>query len=479
MSSPPKLFISYSWSSPAHEQWVVDLAKALVEWGVDVLLDKWALREGHETVSFMERMVGDPTVTKVAMICDETYAAKANGRHGGVGTETQIISKEVYENTSQDKFVAVLASRDANGTPYLPTYYASRIYIDLSDDERYASEFERLLRWIFDKPLYVKPALGKRPSFVDEPAAISLGTSEAARRCLDALKHGRSFAGGAVDEYFSTFAENLERFRLVEEESERDEEIVRSIEALAPYKAEAASIFLALAQYAPTVENAQKVHRFLEDIHRYTRRPLTQTSYSEWDFDHYKFITHELFLYALAILLKQERFELANVLLEQPYFVREEDHRAAKSAVSYGVFVQSIGSLEGRNRRLKLGRTSLQADLLHQRAAGSGLDFEYLMQADFIAFMRKELERPNVWNSWWPETLVYLNRFHGAFELFARSSSRAYFEKVKIVLGIDKKEDLEPLLVLYQSKERDLPRWGYERLNVAGLLGFEGLCTLR
>ena len=59
MSSPPKLFISYSWSTPEHEQWVVDLAAELVNSGVDVVLDKWALREGHDSIAFMEQMVTD------------------------------------------------------------------------------------------------------------------------------------------------------------------------------------------------------------------------------------------------------------------------------------------------------------------------------------------------------------------------------------------------------------------------------------
>jgi hypothetical protein len=40
-------------------------------------------------------MVTDSTITKVAVISDQTYADKADGRAGGVGTETQIISREV------------------------------------------------------------------------------------------------------------------------------------------------------------------------------------------------------------------------------------------------------------------------------------------------------------------------------------------------------------------------------------------------
>ncbi|SPA23992.1 SEFIR domain-containing protein [Cupriavidus taiwanensis] len=479
MNPAPKLFISYSWSNTAHEQWVIELAESLVESGVEVLLDKWDLREGHDAIAFMEKMVADPAIKKVAMICDETYARKANGRDGGVGTETQIISKNVYENSSQEKFVAVLASRDAEGKPHLPTYYTSRIYIDLSEPERYAAEFEKLLRWIFDKPLYVKPALGKRPSFIDEPEAVSLGTSAVARRCVDALKQGRSFAPGALDEYLSTFAENLERFRLADRSAEQDEEIVASISSFAPYRNEAVSIFTTLVQYAPTEENAEKVHRFLERIHDYTRRPQSVMSYSNWAFDNFKFLVHELFLSALAIFTKHEQFALANVLLEQPYYVREDDSKSSRSTSSFVAFYQSLESLEHRNKRLNLGRTSLHADMLHQRVAGSGLDFHHLMQADFIAFMRNEIENPRTWNAWWPDTLVYLGRFQKAFEVFARSASRSYFDKVRVLLGINKKEDLEELLALYNSRTRDVPRWHYHGLDVGALLGFDGLCSRR
>lgn len=175
MNTPPRLFISYSWSTPEHEQWVIDLATELGNSGVDVILDKWDLREGHDSVAFMEKMVTDPSISKVALICDQIYASKADGRSGGVGTETQIISAEVYAKQNQDKFVAVIAERDGYGKPYLPTYYKSRIYVDLSESDRYAENFEKLLRWIFDKPLYVKPEIGKPPSFIVEPDAPVLG----------------------------------------------------------------------------------------------------------------------------------------------------------------------------------------------------------------------------------------------------------------------------------------------------------------
>ncbi|WP_409457108.1 toll/interleukin-1 receptor domain-containing protein [Pseudomonas oryzihabitans] len=106
----PKLFISYSWSSLDHEQWVADLAIQLAHHGVHVLFDKWDLREGDSTHAFMERMVTDPDVKKVIMICDSSYAEKADKRAAGVGTETQIISRSIYDNEDPGKFAAVLAS---------------------------------------------------------------------------------------------------------------------------------------------------------------------------------------------------------------------------------------------------------------------------------------------------------------------------------------------------------------------------------
>jgi hypothetical protein len=95
--SSPKLFISYCWSNAEHEQWVMNLASDLLESGADTILDKWDLREGHDALAFMEKMVTDPAIEKVVIVSDAMYVEKADGRLGGVGTETQIISKKIYD----------------------------------------------------------------------------------------------------------------------------------------------------------------------------------------------------------------------------------------------------------------------------------------------------------------------------------------------------------------------------------------------
>jgi hypothetical protein len=473
----PKLFISYSWSNPTHEQWVIDLANELTESGIHVILDKWDLKEGHDSVAFMEKMVTDSQITKVAIICDEAYASKADGRSGGVGTETQIISREVYENQEQDKFVAIIPEKDEQGKAYLPTYYKSRIYIDLSEPDSYADNFEKLLRWIYDKPLYMRPEIGKRPSFLDESDGISLGTTASHKRVISAIKENKPFVSGALDEYFATFVSNLEKFRITEKNGEFDDQVIDNIEKFIPYRNEAISVFVALAQYSSNEENILKIHRFFEALIPYMSRPENVNSWSEGDFDNFKFLIHELFLYAVAIFSKHERFSEVKLLLTQQYYVTGRSDYGKDTLVCYEVFREYLKTLDYRNQRLQLNRLSLHADLLEQRSKHSGIEFRYLMQADFILFMRAEIQQADFYSSWFPDTLLYVGRFHSAFEVFARSSSRSYFEKVKCILGIDKPSDLNELIESYKTDRQRLPKWQFESFSPSVLLGYEQLAT--
>ena len=473
----PKLFISYSWSNATHEQWVVDLATELRESGVDVILDKWDLKEGHDAIAFMEQMVTNPDIKKVAIISDRVYAEKADGRAGGVGTETQIISKDVYENQAQDKFVAVVTEKSEEGKPYLPTYYSSRIYIDLCEPDKYLENYEKLLRWVFDKPLYIKPELGSKPSFLDEGEHLSLGTDTSFRRAVDAIKNDRAYAAGALDEYLNTLVENLERFRLDKPDGEFDDAVVRNIEGFLPYRNQLIQLFMTISQYSPTDEFLQKIHRFFESLIPYMHKPPNVHEWSEWDFDNFRFIVHELFLYASAILLRYERFDQAAFLLGQRYYLPGESDYGRDVMVNYTNFWEHMQSLHYRNKRLSSRRLSIRADLLKERCTGVGIDFRHLMQADFVMFMRAEIEAEDEYRRWWPDTLVYIGRFNGPFEIFARSNSEKYFDQVKGILGINSPADLQPLFSIYKEGKRRLPGREFGSINPIALLGYEQLAT--
>ena len=145
--------------------------------------------------------------------------------------------------------------------------------------------------------------------------------------------------------------------------------------------------------------------------------------------------------------------------------------------VSFGTFRHHLQSLDHRNKRLNLRRLSLRADLLHQRCIGLPVEFRHVMQADFVLFLRHALQRSdNDW-LWWPETLPYVGRYSGAFEVFARSKSSSYFDRAKVLLGVENKETLTPLLEDLARTPSALPRWEFNSINPAALLAFDQIAT--
>lgn len=472
-----KTFISYSWSSSTHEKWVLELASELRNSGVDVILDKWDLKEGHDSVSFMEEMVNNPDIKKVIIVSDKIYSKKANGRDGGVGTETQIISKEIYDNVRQDKFVAVVTEKDENGKPYLPTYYKSRIYIDLSESEKYAENFETLLRWIFDKPIHIKPTLGKKPAFLDEKQNIELGTSFAQKRLVVAIKEKKEILGGALNEYLTLLGENLEKFRVQQpQKKEYDDLIVETIDAFKPYKNEFLQVLLNFGQYGINEENTSTIHRFFESlIHYLEKDDNTPDRYTDWDFDTFRFIIHELFLNTIAVLLKFEKFHSVSFLLSQKYYVAQNS-MYGETLKSFTVFRNYLKSLEHRNKRLSLRRLSVRADMLKERTDSSGLEFRYIMQADFVCFLNAELnEKGELYSGWWPYTLVYISRSYNALEIFARAQSKMYFDKMKCILNIESPDELKSLIAEFKEGKRQLPTWEFNSFSPGVLVGIEKL----
>ena len=121
-----KVFISYSWKI---QDQVIELADRLISDGVDVIIDVYNLKDGQDKYLFMEQCVTDESISRVLMICDESYCKKANNRDGGVGDEIVIISPEVYGKSKQEKFIPIVVERDEDGKEYLPQFIKSRIYI--------------------------------------------------------------------------------------------------------------------------------------------------------------------------------------------------------------------------------------------------------------------------------------------------------------------------------------------------------------
>lgn len=476
----PRLFISYSWTTPDHEQWVLDLATELRSCGVDVVLDKWELKEGHDKHAFMEKMVTDKTVSKVVMICDRLYAEKADGRSGGVGTETQIITPEVYGKTEQRRFVAVVVEKDDSGHPYVPTFYKSRIHIDMSSDELRASNFEQLLRWTFDKPQNEKPALGKPPAFLHAGGSHGTPTETRARRAIEAFRNGKPYADGSLREYLDAVGVTFEGYRLAPSGGSDtfDEQVLASIERFIPIRDEYLSVIGTVTQYGPQRETAEKLHGFFESFVPHLSAGRGTGSHHEWDADNVQFIAQELFLHSVAMLLRAGWFDAVGSLATSVYFAGDE-YTGPRTLRGAGVFRRHLKSITHRNERLKKQRLSLAADILKERCASGPLKFDEIMQADFVLFLSDAVLalREERRQDWWPDTLVYRTDWVRPFPLFVRATSTRFFDTLKPALAVDKKDELLAVLEAFKSQRLHVPKWQFEEISPYGLMSWDTIAT--
>lgn len=473
-----KTFISYCWTTPEHETWVLNFAEELVSAGVDVVLDKWELKEGHDLVGFMERMVTDEAVKKVIMICDKLYAEKADGRSGGVGTETQIISQKVYENQNQEKFVALIVEKNEDGKPYLPTYYTSRKYIDLSSGSDYSKNYETLLRWIYNRPLHVKPEIGKMPAFLTEDNNSKISTGINCRRAIQAIKEVKSTSYIDIDIYYKNVIEELKKFRMTSSKS--SEEILENLESLLPLRNELCQIFDLIALYNPSSEVITRTTNFLEQLLYLYYPEENQNSYYTSDFDNFKFLAHETFLILVSSLIKNNRFDVCRSVIQKKFYIQ---HSTSNNNGLHGFcfFYNHLESLERVNETTGRRLLSLHSCLLKERCEKGNGKFSYIIQADLVCYLHyinganKENESLDYW---YPFTLIYNNSFGRALEIFERAADKNYFEEMSKLFSTNGMAFFNKVAEKIRSREVLEPKFNYNTVSILRLINYDKLNSL-
>lgn len=471
----PKLFISYCWTSDKHKEWVFQLATGLRENGVDVILDRWHLDVGQDTHVFMERMVNDPEINRVALICDRAYVEKANRRDGGVGIEAQIITLSIYESHQQTKFVALVTELDEQGKPYVPTYYGSKKWLKFFDDSTYSEDFETLLRWIFDKPLDKVPPLGKPPAFLTEDGgSITLATTSYQRRAIDALKNAKPNALAFVTEYLDRVIDELEKFRIIYKNDNSiffDDLLVKNIEEFIPYRNELISCFLAAAVYANDETSWKILHRFFERLISFRNPPPEMRQFHSELFDNFIFLTSELFLYLIACNLKYENFNAVNYFISTKYYTDNALETPQGAMKDFQIFKMALNTLNFRKRRLNLNLQNLESEFLKNRSISQTVSFDEIMTADFILYLRSKIHSDEI-SYWFPYTLVYLNHYK-KIKLFVRAQSKKYFKMISDILGVVGIEDLK--LEISKIDGTNQPIFGYSPLQAGFIMNIDSI----
>ncbi|MGR3279417.1 toll/interleukin-1 receptor domain-containing protein [Acaryochloris marina NIES-2412] len=448
----PRIFISYSWTSEEHIEWVADLGERLMNDGIDVVLDQWSLEDGQDVNAFMEKMVIDSTIKRVIIVLDDRYVKKANQRQGGVGAESQIISQEVYEKVDQNKFIPLVRERDQDDKPLLPVFLQSRKYIDFSNFETENESYEKLIRNIYERPKRQKPTLGRAPAHIFDNEANTVTSVQKGRRFRDFVASGKGNPSAAFDDFAEEFISNFEELRQTHKSETHEswcEMLLSNIEIAKAHR----NVFIDVIQTG--VRHVQgdwflsSLLQFLERLLTFQNRPNQFGKYSRFSEDNYKFLIYELFLYTLATCIKSKRYDYGTELLEHQYFTQSEaldsQHRESFSFTHFQAHPESLENqcaATGNTRRL-----SVRADQMYERSNRFDILFSDLLQADILCCIRSTML--NQYSYWHPQCLVYASEI-GKLELFARATSIEGFEPLKVLLKIS---DAKALIQKISSEE--------------------------
>ena len=427
--SPPKVFISYSW---AVQDRAKELADRLLANGVEAIIDIYDLKDGQDKYQFMEQAVNNPEIENVLILCDKTYAEKANNRSGGVGDETVIISEELYENLQQTKFIPIILEKDDNGKAYRPTYIKSRIYIDLSSEELYDSGFEQLLRDIYKKPLHRKPALGTRPDWLDEtsePADFSAirDALKQLKSCSEGNDRKREFLIKRVSDDFLFAAQQF----VLTEAKPLEQEFVSVIEQTKAFRDLYIDYWDSLI--GENIPFAEVFIHFIEKLYNGLHDATENRPSNDKNFEIADFIIWECFIDTTALLLHYECFQTLHDIIVHPYFIRESPLGENLRAESITEFRKWFSVLEDicKPASQTPRRFTLAGEILVSREKKPILTRSSISNADIVLYQLSRIllkkDSDYLPDYWFPSCYVYHS---GKQELWQRMVSQSFCKKI-------------------------------------------------
>lgn len=162
------VFISYSWDSEQHKNWVADLADKLTDSGYYVLLDQYN-ESGVQLELFMD--LGIERADKVLVIGTPWYKMKSLTTSGGAPYEGAIIRYALYQDIGTKKIVPCL--KDGSYGESFPGFIGGRAGFDFTNEATFDTEYERLCNALVNRPSRQRPKLGPNPLYntpkVDDP----------------------------------------------------------------------------------------------------------------------------------------------------------------------------------------------------------------------------------------------------------------------------------------------------------------------
>ncbi|MGN7479681.1 toll/interleukin-1 receptor domain-containing protein [Solibacillus silvestris] len=151
------VFVSYSWDSQEHQEWVAYLVRRLRNEGYNATYDQYITSQNTINLNRMmvEHIKNDDFII---VVVTENYVKKSDEFAGGVGFETELLLSVINEN--RDKVIMVTKQPNINSKK-APFYLKGYHYIDFSNDE-FESSLDALIHRLQRTPQYDIGEIGEK-----------------------------------------------------------------------------------------------------------------------------------------------------------------------------------------------------------------------------------------------------------------------------------------------------------------------------
>lgn len=418
-----RVFVSYSW---AVKERVRELVDRLIRDGIEVIVDFYNLNKGDDKYRFMERSVNDESIDRVLVICDKTYADKADKRSGGVGDETVIITPEIYNKKDSNKFIPVIFDKDSEGNPCCPAYIKSRIYVDLSNESEQESNYEELLREIYNKPSFRRPALGKMPEYLnDEKHDFS--------KLRESIRIAKTSKDCRLDPLFIDNAV-LTMEKYVDKKIQNCEELIETIDDTKDLRD------LIIDYCSILLSKDTSINGLVIDLIEKINNDVGFKCDDEYRREVAGYFTWELLICITALLVHYKKYEELHSILTHTFFLRRQIYPEFEPCDYSKLCFYSQKLEEYRKSKNQFDRLfTLQGEMLTLREHEPIITKANIINSDLLLYHLYPMYYGN--NSYWfPVTYTY---YKGQMEFWTKLQSGQYCMDIMKLIEADTIDELK------------------------------------
>ena len=304
----------------------------------------------------------------------------------------------------------------------------------MSDNEKYESEYEKLLRNIYEQPMYKKPKLGLKPEWLTTDKVNLFPLQDLIRQLKGAVNPNKQIS--LINRFETQHIEILKSYYSSDISNEKKLcELWAELKIVRNYFLDWLETLLEISYDIREIlcDYFEKMNNTLICIKTFKENA---NSCTEDELEIYKIYIWELFICTVTCLRHYERYDILNGMLSNTYFLNESVFGGRVKPFNYAKFYHYSHILE--NYKLKTEKNNYLL-LLEMCYVQREKESQYILKKAYHRLTYSCVKC----RYWFPICYVYAQKDFNEWE---KMKSKRYCKKMFILFGVSNIEELKQKL---------------------------------